>query len=92
MERVRREVALRPGAATKARRWMSRRLPRPVVLAVRDRRGSDVARGKGDNGEEVGRWKTLRRRVGMYSSWRWSSGTAPAMGGGSRSRAERKRG
>jgi hypothetical protein len=52
----------------------------------------DVARGEGDNGEEVGRWKTLRRRVGLHSGWGWSSGTAPARGGGSRSRAERKRG
>jgi hypothetical protein len=89
---VRREVALRPGAATKARRWMNRRLPRLVVLAVRDRRGSDVAREEGDNGEEVGRWKTLRRRVGLHSGWGWSSGTAPVRGGESRSRAERKRG
>jgi hypothetical protein len=74
MEGVRREVALRLGAATKARRWMSRRWPRPVTLAVRNRKGSEVARGEEDNGEEVERWKTLRRRVGLYSGWRWSLG------------------
>jgi hypothetical protein len=48
-------------------------------------KGGNVARREGDNGEELGWWKTLRRRVGMCSSWRWSSGTALAMGGGGRS-------
>jgi hypothetical protein len=38
-ERVRREAALRPGAATKAWRWMSRRSPQLVALAAHGRRG-----------------------------------------------------
>jgi hypothetical protein len=56
-KRVRREAALQSGAATKARRLMTRRAPRPVVLAARGRRGGDVARGEGDHGEELGRWE-----------------------------------
>jgi phage baseplate assembly protein gpV len=41
-------------------------------MAVRNRKDSEVARGEEDNGEEVERWKILRRRVGLHSGWRWS--------------------
>jgi hypothetical protein len=45
-----------------------------VTLAVRNRKESEVACGEEDNGEEVERWKILRRRVGLHSGWRWSLG------------------
>jgi hypothetical protein len=44
----------------------------------------------GREGSRGGRGR--RRRVGMYSSWRWSSGTVLAVGGGAEAEQRGKRG
>jgi hypothetical protein len=53
---------------------------RPMMLAARNRKGSEVSRGEGDSGKEVERWKVLRRRVGLHSGWRWSLGRGASDG------------
>jgi hypothetical protein len=73
-KRVRREAALQSGAATKARRLMTRRAPRPVVLVARGRRGGRCG--------ARGRWpRRGARAVGRPSGDAWARAVA---GGGAR--------
>jgi hypothetical protein len=50
------------------------------MLAVRNKKESEVAHGEEDSREEVERWKILRRRVGLHSGWRWNLGSGAGDG------------